>query len=191
MLPTTTNTSIKKIEAMVPTATGVLTLIVAISSFGLSFSNLRESAVEAGFSPLLAWCWPICIDALLISGSLMVLRANVKGTRAAFGWGVLLVYTGISTGFNIAHSPEGLLYQASHAIPPISLCISIEVLMSIIRTDLTAAPQLADAENRPDQIREYIQLHPDVTAADLARRFGIARQTAARHLSKNKHVNEE
>lgn len=191
MIPTTSISSIKKIEALVPATTGFLTLIVAFSSFFLSFANLRESAVEAGFSPLLAWCWPICIDALLISGSLMVLRANVQGSRAAFGWGVLLVYTGISTGFNIAHSPEGWLYQASHAIPPISLCISIEVLMSIIRSDLTAGPQLAESENRPDQIREYIQLHPEVTAAELAKAFGIARQTAARHLSRSRQGKEE
>ena len=43
-----------------------------------------------------------------------------------------------------------------------------------------------ESENRPDQIREYIQLHPEVTAADLAKAFGIAWQTAARHLSKSK-----
>ncbi|MDX8551777.1 hypothetical protein KHC33_04100 [Methanospirillum sp. J.3.6.1-F.2.7.3] len=81
----------------------------------------------------------------------------------------------ISTGFNIAHSPGGFLYQASHAIPPISLCISVEVLMNIIRSDLTAgvtaSPQLADKEDRGERIRSYIELHPDVTAADIARSF--------------------
>ena len=84
------------------------------------------------------------------------------------------------------------MYQASHAIPPISLCISVEVLMNIIRSDLTAeltapmtaSPQLADKEDRGERIRSYIELHPDVTAADLARSFGITRQTASRHLSK-------
>ena len=74
-------------------------------SFVLSFSNLRSSAVQAGFDPLLAWCWPICIDALLISGSLMVLRGSVQGLSTLLGWGVLASYTAISTGFNIAHSP--------------------------------------------------------------------------------------
>ena len=63
--------------------------------------------------------------------------------------------------------------------------------MSIIRSDLTAGPQLAESENRPDQIREYIQLHPEVTAADLAKVFGIARQTAARHMSRSKGRKEE
>ena len=64
--------------------------------------------------------------------------------------------------------------------------------MNIIRSDLTAelttpvasSPQLADKEDRGSQIRSYIELHPDVTAADIARSFGITRQTASRHLSK-------
>jgi|GEM_PF-3097765 len=122
----------------------------------------------------------------------MVLRSNVQGSSSAFGWGVLITFTGISTVFNIAHSPSGFLYQASHAIPPISLCISVEVLMNIIRSDLTAelttpvtaSPQPADKEDRGSQIRSYIELHPEVTAADIARSFGITRQTASRHLSK-------
>ena len=64
--------------------------------------------------------------------------------------------------------------------------------MNIIRSDLTAeltthvtaSPQLAEKEDRGSQIRSYIELHPDVTAADIARSFGITRQTASRHLSK-------
>ncbi|MDX8549536.1 DUF2637 domain-containing protein [Methanospirillum sp. J.3.6.1-F.2.7.3] len=82
--PIPTTPSIKKIESLVPAATGVLTLVVALCSFVLSFSNLRSSAVEAGFDPILAWCWPICIDALLISGSLMVLRGNSPGIILGF-----------------------------------------------------------------------------------------------------------
>ncbi|NLW77417.1 MAG: DUF2637 domain-containing protein [Methanomicrobiales archaeon] len=82
--PIPTTPSIKKIESLVPAATGTLTLVVALCSFVLSFESLRSSAVEAGFDPLIAWCWPICIDALLISGSLMVLRSNVQGVSSIF-----------------------------------------------------------------------------------------------------------
>ena len=48
-----------------------------------------------------------------------------------------------------------------------------------------------ESENRPDLIREYIQLHPEVTAADPAKAFGIARQTAARHLSRSRQGKEQ
>ena len=60
--------------------------------------------------------------------------------------------------------------------------------MNIIRSDLTAEvtapPQLADRDDRVERIRSYIELHPDATAADIARSFGVTRQTASRHLSK-------
>ena len=84
-------------------------------------------------------------------------------------------------------------------VPPISLCISVELLMSIIRSDLTTdvsaelttPPQLADKENRTEKIRSYIELHPDVTAADIAGNFGVTRQTASRYLSKVKTMKEK
>ncbi|MGV8109682.1 MarR family transcriptional regulator [Methanospirillum sp.] len=44
---------------------------------------------------------------------------------------------------------------------------------------MTTPPQLADKEDRGSQIRSYIELHPDVTPADIARSFGITRQTAS------------
>ena len=70
--------------------------------------------------------------------------------------------------------------------------------MNIIRSDLTAelttpvtaSPQPADKEDRGSQIRSYIELHPEVTAADIARSFGITRQTASRHISKVKLLSE-
>ena len=70
--------------------------------------------------------------------------------------------------------------------------------MNIIRSDLTAeltagvtaSPQLADKEDRGERIRSYIELQTDVTAADMARSFGVTRQTASRHLSKMRVLNE-
>ena len=71
--------------------------------------------------------------------------------------------------------------------------------MNIIRSDLTAEvtagvtapPQLADKEDRGTQIKSYIELHPDVTAADIARSFGVTRQTASRHLSKVRTIQSD
>lgn len=95
--------------------------------------------------------------------------------------GNLITFTGISTAFNIAHSSTGFLYQASHAFLPISLCVSVKLLMSIIWSDLTAgvtspvtaSPQLADKEDRGSQIRR--------AAADITRSFGgnVADKNAA------------
>ena len=60
-----------------------------------------------------------------------------------------------------------------------------KILLACI-SELTASQQFADKENRADKIRSYIELHPDVTAADIARSFGITRQTASRYVKKGK-----
>jgi hypothetical protein len=127
---------LSRVEQSIPDATAGLVAIIACSSFLLSFVNLQAVAMEAGISPWLSWLWPLCIDALLVSGSLMILRSSLRGESAVTGWGVLLSFTAISTAFNMIHSPANFVDQAAHAIPPLALCVSIELLMIIIRSDL-------------------------------------------------------
>lgn len=132
---------IENIENMIPNLTGVAVLVIAVSAFALSFFNLQATAVEAGINIWLSWLWPICIDMLLISGSLMVLRSSLRDESTQVGWSVLMAFTLVSMGFNIIHSPPDWVSQAAHAIPPVALCISIELLMMCIRSDLSRSPK--------------------------------------------------
>ena len=125
-----------RIEGMIPDATGVLSIIIMICAFMLSFANLQAGAVKAGITPWLAWAWPVCIDALLIAGSLMILRASLRKESTWFGWLVVFGFTGVSVRFNIAHSSSDLIGRATHAIPPITLMFSIEMFTMIIKSDL-------------------------------------------------------
>lgn len=129
---------IRKIEQCIPDMTGCAVLIIAACSFLLSFFNLQAAALEAGITPWLSWLWPVCVDALLIAGSLMILRSSIKGESPLVGWSVLLVFTGVSTLFNVLHSPDRLTAQAAHAVPPIALCVSIELFMMTIKSDLVS-----------------------------------------------------
>ncbi|QXO96049.1 hypothetical protein KSK55_06680 [Methanospirillum purgamenti] len=66
-------------------------------------------------------------------------------------------------------------------VSPILLCISVEVLMNIIWSDLTAEvtagvtalPQLADNMDRSERIRSYLELNIDVMIADKVSSFRI------------------
>lgn len=125
------------LERMIPDLTGCAVVIIAGCSFILSFFNLKAVAIEAGIDPLLSGLWPVCVDALLCAGSLMILRSSIRGDSALAGWLVLIIFTGVSTTFNVLHSPDGWINQAAHAIPPVSLCVSVELLMMCIKSDLT------------------------------------------------------
>ena len=148
----------KEIEQWIPNLTGILTVIVLLCSFILSFSNLRYAAEISLIDPVLTWAWPLCIDSLLVSGSLLVLRNSLRGESTRFGWLVLSVFTGVSIAFNVAVSPETWISRAAHAIPPITLMVSVEILLSIVRSDLSVALPVQEDELKSRSIP------PDVTS---------------------------
>jgi len=127
---------IREIERSIPDITGLLVFIIAISAFSLSFVNLQELAAQSEINPYLTWLWPLCIDALLVAGSLEILRSSIKQLSTRVGWMVLISFTLVSISFNLVHSPDNIVSKLSYAIPPIALCVSVELLMRNIRTDL-------------------------------------------------------
>ena len=192
---------IRRLERSIPDMAGCAVLIIASSSFLLSFINLQAVAIEAGINPWLSWLWPACIDALLIAGSLMILRSSIRDESPLIGWSVLLSFTAVSTAFNVIHSPAELTAQAAHAVPPVALCVSIELLMIIVRSDLTGhddteddTPLVQDVslvqqeENSPDRmttmekIKHHFCEHPGCTHAAAAEALGVSRSTVSRHM---------
>ncbi|PWR73357.1 DUF2637 domain-containing protein [Methanospirillum stamsii] len=193
---------VKKIEQSIPDLTALAVLTIAASAFLLSFANLQAAAQEAGISPFLSWLWPLCVDALLIAGSLMILRSNLRNESPIVGWSVLIVFTGISTLFNVIHSPDGIMSRLSHAVPPIALCISVELLMMCLRSDIAindtpeeeqdpqcteSAPVQQDcnipARNDTAQlVMQHFREHPESTVTAAAESLGLHRTTISRHL---------
>ncbi len=157
-------------------AFAIIVAIILVSSFALSYSNLRETAIEAGIDPFLAPLWPVCLDCFLVLASLFILRANLAVENPKPGWCVLLVFTTISTIFNVIHSPENLLAQSAHAIPPIALCVSLELLMMILKSDLSLettqpkddSPRTKSKKSKlknenTDRIQNYFLEHPNAS----------------------------
>lgn len=200
----------RNFERWIPDLTGLLTGIVLLCSFILSFSNLRYAAEISQIDPVLTWAWPLCIDSLLVSGSLLILRNSIRRESTRFGWLVLSVFTGISIAFNVAVSPSNLLSQASHAVPPITLMVSIEILMSIVRSDLAGrtseetgkensdpcnvtslvTPPVTMLHREPspgvtsEQVLQFYRTHPDATFVTASSHLNIARQTVSRHITR-------
>lgn len=159
-----------RLERLIPDATGIIAVIIMVCAFMLSFANLQAGAVQAGISPWLSWAWPVCIDALLIAGSLMILRSSLRQESTRFGWAVVIVFTVVSVTFNIAHSPDDLTSRAAHAIPPVTLMVSIEMFTLIIRSDLdrgsvSSAPVTRSTEPVPSPVD--VTPGPDVSSPDV------------------------
>lgn len=165
----------------------LLFIIISVSSFSLSYLNLMSAAIDAGIIPALAWLWPLTIDAFLIMGSLFILQSSLQDEKPAEGWIVVSVFTVISIGFNIAHSPADWLSRAAHAIPPIALCWSLHMLMVRLKRDLMK-PDTADEIIAPaspekiEKVRSWFTDNPDssISQARQALKMGYSTVSACR-----------
>lgn len=113
--------------------TSVTVVILALSSAILSYDSLRTLAVRAGMNLNLAFLFPIVIDGLILSGSLLILFYAERGKRTNLG--VFLTGLGVvaSIAGNVAVSPGDVTSRLVHAAPPLVLFLSLEALTSIIR----------------------------------------------------------
>lgn len=150
----------------------ILFIIIAGSSFALSYVNLMAAATEAGIPNFLNWVWPLCLDAFIIMGSLFVLQANLDNQPQWQGWLVVILFTVTSTVFNIAQSPSNYMSQAAHAVPPIALCASLEMLMIQIKRDLLKATeedtsgqdlQVPIPPEKLEKVRSWFTVNPNST----------------------------
>jgi len=203
-----------RLERLIPDATGIIAVIIMVCAFMLSFANLQAGAVQAGIPPWLSWAWPVCIDALLIAGSLMILRSSLRQESTRFGWVVVIVFTVVSVAFNIAHSPEDLTSRAAHAVPPVTLMVSIEMFTLIIRSDLdrgrvtlpdvTPAPAPVPSSQdvtypvsdvtSPDvtpkrkvtdaEVLQFFEQNPQASYVDAAEALQVTRQTISRNVTR-------
>ncbi|MBN1166298.1 MAG: DUF2637 domain-containing protein [Methanospirillaceae archaeon] len=129
--------------------------VITVSAFALSYVNLVATAIDAGIPPLLSPLWPLALDLFIVMGSLFVLQASLNQEQAIEGWIVILSFTLVSTAFNVSHSPSDLMSQAAHALPPLALCASLELLMIRLRRDLMTPSNFEYQSNlRVDDVTE-------------------------------------
>ncbi|WP_404190719.1 DUF2637 domain-containing protein [Streptomyces tauricus] len=116
------------------------TVIVALTAggFWLSYAHLAEVAGQHGLksSPVRQWAWPATLDAFIIAGELLMLRAGLR--RVTDGWAIALTATGSagSIALNVAGvSGTGnadtvpLLDYVVAAVPPTAALLAFGVLM--------------------------------------------------------------
>lgn len=121
--------------------------IVAVASMVLSFDGLRKLATEASISDQLAFLFPVIVDGTIIMASLSILRMNLSGQKAVLGWVTMIMGTGLSIAGNvISVRNEGIIAMGTHALPPILLATSLELFLSLIRTNIKLAQDAQEAE---------------------------------------------
>jgi hypothetical protein len=148
-------------------AAGVVIIALTAGGFWLSYAHLAEVAGQHGLGsyPVRQWAWPATLDAFIVAGELLMLRAGLR--RVTDGWAIALTATGSvgSIALNVAGvSGTGnsgtvpLLDYVVAAVPPTAALLAFGVLMRQIH-------QLIDQPaGKPDAASEQPAHPPTATS---------------------------
>lgn len=129
-------------------AAGVVIVALTAGGFWLSYAHLAQVAGQHGLSssPVRQWAWPATLDAFIVAGELLMLRAGLR--RVTDGWAIALTATGSvgSIALNVAGvsgtgntSTVPILDYVVAAVPPTAALLAFGVLMRQIH-QLVAYP---------------------------------------------------
>ena len=117
--------------------TVTLVALLGVCSFILSFEALQHFASESGaLNPGHAWLFPIMVDGSIIVFSISALRCSIIGEGTRWSMWLVVISTGASILFNIAHAPGGFMPALIGATPPVLLFLSFESMMRQISSSL-------------------------------------------------------
>ncbi|MFE7812574.1 DUF2637 domain-containing protein [Streptomyces sp. NPDC057433] len=119
-------------------AAGAVIVALTAGGFWLSYAHLAEVAGQHGLksSPVRQWAWPATLDAFIVAGELLMLRAGLR--RVTDWWAITLTATGSvgSIALNVAGvsgtgnaSAVPLLDYVVAAVPPTAALLAFGVLM--------------------------------------------------------------
>ncbi|MET9431729.1 DUF2637 domain-containing protein [Streptomyces sp. NPDC003036] len=118
-------------------AAGTVITVLTVAGFWLSYAHLAEVAGRHGLanSPSRQWAWPATLDAFIVAGELLMLRAGLR--RVTDWWAVGVTVTGSvgSIALNVfgvsgtAPGPVPLLDYVVAAVPPTGAMLAFGVLM--------------------------------------------------------------
>lgn len=139
--------------------------VVALTAAVISFSHVRQLAIEAGESDLASWLLPISIDGAIAAAVAVILADSRAGRRpAVLTWMLLALGLAGSLAANIASAEPTMVARAVAAWPPVALALGIEVLAGLARRrdrmpELPAPAEAAcqaAAHERPDAVGEDV-----------------------------------
>ncbi|WP_234442815.1 DUF2637 domain-containing protein [Streptomyces sp. FxanaA7] len=135
-------------------AAGVVIVALTAGGFWLSYAHLAEVAGQHGLksSPVRQWAWPATLDAFIVAGELLMLRAGLR--RVTDGWAIALTAIGSvgSIALNVAGvsgtgnaSAVALLDYVVAAVPPTAALLAFGVLMRQIHQLVDQPAEHVDA----------------------------------------------
>ncbi|MDX3402967.1 DUF2637 domain-containing protein [Streptomyces sp. ME01-18h] len=135
-------------EQYVLRTAGIVIVALTAGAFWLSYAHLAEVAAQHGLrdSSTRRWAWPATLDAFIVAGELLMLRAGLRRVTDKWAIGVTAIGSFGSIGLNVAGVTGArevgsvpLLDYVVAAVPPAAAMVAFGVLMRQIH-ELVAQP---------------------------------------------------
>lgn len=166
-------TKFANVNKILSISTGVLTLLLAMSAFALSYSVLYELATTYGFKPWLAWLWPLSLDAFVVIATIAIVRNSLCGESTKYPIFLVGIFSLLSiilniidtsdpvwlTQFNprLASIIDGVIYVLIHGLPPTVVFLSIELAGSIGKSEVKRYAEIKTQEQLQMETEEIRQ----------------------------------
>ena len=140
-------------------ATAAVVVMIAAFAAYISYRHAYELSSQNGEGAASAWAFPLTIDGLIFSSSMVILRANRHGMRVPFmAWFGMALGILATLGANVAHGvPYGVVGMATSAWPAIALVVSFEMLMRLLKPVITGESETASApETTPAPVADEV-----------------------------------
>lgn len=119
-------------------AAGIVIVALTAGAFCLSYAHLADVAGQHGLgdSPVRRWAWPATLDAFIVTGELLMLRAGLRRVTDRWAIAVTAIGSVCSIALNVAGvsgtrdtSDVPLLDYVVAAVPPAAAMVAFAVLM--------------------------------------------------------------
>jgi len=132
--------------------TAILTLLLALFAFILSFNALTDLAASHGVSipPL----FPLVVEFAVVIFSLNALYRSLGGEKTAVQWILIIGASLLASTFNVVHANTDFISRAMAAMPSLFLLLSFETLMGQVR----------HVVSRSNLVRSLAQLNTELSA---------------------------
>lgn len=138
----------------------ILVGLLALLSFILSYSSLRDLALANGVGFWLSFIWPLLLDFSMVVCSVVILRASLRGDKARWPWVLTGTYTGLAVLGNILDVaslgiPPGVVQAGVKALAALTCFVTFELLMGMVHSEVkrSSDPKGPTKGQRPTLLR--------------------------------------
>ncbi len=128
------------IRLIITLLAGLLTIVLTVVAFWLSYEHLHDVADGHGLDGERAWAWPATLDMFIVIGELLILRASLMRKIDPWSWVCASIGSVGSITLNVVGVGKGAgtLDYVIAAVPPVAALLAFGILMRQLHEAITA-----------------------------------------------------